>query len=98
MCINDNIKFLESLKQRVQKNEYRSNITTKSTKKSNLGYMIDPSSRNINKLFVQSLEAGENGPRRNSFDKYYMPLLEIKDFIALINNKPFCNQPIRINE
>ena len=60
--------------------------------------MIDPLSRNINKLFVQYLEAGENGPTRNSFDKYYMPLLEMKDFNALINNKPFCNQPIRIIE
>ena len=60
--------------------------------------MIDPLSRNINKLFVQYLEAGENGPTRNSFDKYYMPLLEMKDFNALINNKPFCNQSIRIIE
>ena len=27
------------------------------------------------------------------FDEYYMPLVEIKDFDALIENKPFSNQP-----
>ena len=32
---------------------------------------------------------------RNSFDKYYMPLVEIKDFTALINNKPFFDQPLK---
>ena len=33
--------------------------------------MIDPTFRNINRLFVQSIKAGENDPTRNSFDKYY---------------------------
>ena len=28
-------------------------------------------------------------------DKYYMPFIEIKDFNALTNNKPFCEQPIK---
>ena len=32
---------------------------------------------------------GNNDPARSSFDKYYMPLVEIKDFNALIDNKPF---------
>ena len=26
---------------------------------------------------------------------YYMPLVEIKDFDALIDNKPFFNQPVK---
>ena len=34
-------------------------------------------------------------PTRNSFDEYYMPLVEIKDFNALINNKPFFDQPVK---
>ena len=29
------------------------------------------------------------------FDKYYMPLVEIQDFNALIYNKPFYDQPIK---
>ena len=35
---------------------------------------------------------------RNSFDKYYMPLVEVKDFTALINNKPFFDQPLKTNK
>ena len=31
----------------------------------------------------------------DSFDKYYMPLVEIKLFQALIENKPFFDQPIK---
>ena len=30
---------------------------------------------------------------RNSFDKYYMSLVEIKDFNALVTNKPFFDHP-----
>ena len=35
---------------------------------------------------------------RNSFDKYYMPLVEVKDFTALINNKPLFDQPLKTNK
>ena len=49
--------------------------------------MIDPTFRNIDRLFVQSFSAGENDPTRNS--------LEIKDFNALINNKTFFDQPVK---
>ena len=32
---------------------------------------------------------------KGSFDKYCMPLEEIKDFNALIDNKPFFDQPMK---
>ena len=32
---------------------------------------------------------------RDSFDKYYMSLVEIKDCNALIDNKPFCYQRVK---
>ena len=32
---------------------------------------------------------------RDSFDKYNMPFVEIKDFNALIDNKPFFDQPVK---
>ena len=32
---------------------------------------------------------------RDSFDKYYMSLAEIKDCNALIDNKPFCYQRVK---
>ena len=90
--VNDNIKFLENIKQGFKRtiswNKYRSEITTKA-KNNNLGYLIDPPFRNINRLFVLSFKNGGNDPIRYSFDEYYMQLVGIKDFNALIENKPF---------
>ena len=87
MSINDNINFLENIKQAFKIttpwNKYRSEITTQ-TKSNNLDYMIDPTCRNINRLFFLSFKKGNDDPTRNSFDEYYMPLVEIKDFNALI--------------
>ena len=44
-------------------------------KKNNLDYLIDPTFRNINRLFVLSLKNGNGDPTRNSFEKCYMPLV-----------------------
>ena len=91
MPINNNIKFLENTKQGFKRaitwNKYRSEITTQ-TKSNNLDYLIDLAFRNINRLFVLSFKNDYDDPTRNSFDEYYMPLEEIKDFNALIDNKP----------
>ena len=57
--------------------------------------MTDPKFRNINRLFVLSFKNGDGHLGRNSFDKYYILLVEIKDFIALIDNKPFFDQPVK---
>ena len=62
---NDKIKFLKSI-----------NIKHKSK---NLNYMVDPTFRNINRLFVFSFKNGNNVPTRNYFDKYYMSLVKIKE-------------------
>ena len=60
--------------------------------------MIDPTLRNINRLIVQSFKDIGSVPIRHSFDKYYIPLVEIKDFSILINNKLLFMQPIKTNE
>ena len=64
----------------------------------NLDYMIDPTFRNIDRLFVLSFKNGDNYPKRNSFDKYYMPLVEIRELNALTDNKPFLINPSKINK
>ena len=78
LSINDNIKFLENIKHGFKRtiswNKYRSEITLQ-PKNNNLDYLIDPASRNIDKLFVLSFKNGNNDTTRNSFDKYYMPLV-----------------------
>ena len=50
--------------------------------------------RNINRSFVRSLKGGENDPTINSSDSHCMPLVEIKGFNVLIENKPFLGQPV----
>ena len=51
-------------------------------KNNNLDYMIDLSFKNINRLLVQVF-------------KYYMLLVDTKDFNTLIDNKPFSDQPVK---
>ena len=91
MSINDNIKVLENIKQGFKKtiswNKCRSQITQPES--NNLDYMIDPTFRNINRLVVLSLKRGDNYLTRNYFVKYYIPLVEIKGFNALINKNLF---------
>ena len=56
--------------------------------------MIDPTFSNINRLSVILFENANHSPMRESFNEYYMSLVEIKDFNVLIENKPFFDQPI----
>ena len=43
-------------------------------------------------FFFHLFENGENDSKRHSFDKYYKPLVEIKEFNVLIGNKLFFDQ------
>ena len=98
LSINNNNKFFENIKQGFKRtiswNKYRSEIITQ-TKNNNLDYLTDPTFRNINRLFVLSFKNGNDDLARNSFDKYYMPLVEIKDFNALVDKKTFFDQPVK---
>ena len=76
---------------------YRSEITTEPGKKdNNLDYLLlDPTFRNINRLFVLSFNNDENNPTRSFFNKYCMLLVEIKKFNALIENKTFFDRSVK---
>ena len=58
------------------------------SKSNNLDYMID-------QTFVFLFKNGGDDPTRDYFDKYYMPLVETKDFNALVDNKPFFDQSVK---
>ena len=72
--------FLEHLKQGFARitswNKYRRKIRRES-KKNNLDCVIDPTLKNINRLFVLSFKNSDNDTTRNSFDAHYVPLVEI---------------------
>ena len=63
--------------------------------KNNLNYLTDPTFTNVNRLFVLSYKNEQN---RTSFSKYYIPEVEIKNFNALIDGKPFFEIPVRNKE
>ena len=98
MSINDNIKVLKNIKQGFKRtifwNECRSEIAIQ-PRKNNLDHLINPKFRNIQRLFLLSFKTGNNDPTRDSFDNYYMLLVEVKYFNALIDNKPFFDQPVK---
>ena len=56
--------------------------------------MIDLTFRDINILFVLFLEVGYD-PEKDSFDWYFMPIVEIKGFNVFVDNKSFLEQPIK---
>ena len=51
------------------KNEARNN---------DLDCIIDSTFTNIIRLFILPFKNGDNDPTKNSFDKYYIPIFEIK--------------------
>ena len=66
LSIDDNVKFLGNIKQRFRRtiswNKYRLEITTQA-KNNILDFMIDPTFRNINRLFALSLKNGNDDPK-----------------------------------
>ena len=66
-----------------------------------LNYLIDPTF--INRLFALSFKneyanEDENKSVRISFKKYYVPKIELKDFIVLIDGKQFFDIPVKNRE
>ena len=49
-------------------------------------------------MFVVSFKNRNDDPTRDSFDKYYMLLANIKNFNALIDNKLLFDQLIKTNK
>ena len=98
MSVNDNIEFLENIKQgckwTISWDKYISELTAQH-KNNNLDYLIYPTFWSINRLFVLSFKNGNDDNTRDSFDKYFVPLVEVKDFIALIDNKTCFVHPVK---
>ena len=95
--ISDNIIFLENLKQGFKRTISWNKIkigNNNTTKKQNLNYMIDETFRSNNKLLVRTFKVSDNDATRNYFVMYYMSLVKIKHFNALIDKKPFFDQPV----
>ena len=58
-------------------------------------HLVDPTFRNINRFFVLWFKKSNDDPTGDSFDEYYMSLVKIKNFNALIDNKLFSYQLVK---
>ena len=58
-----------------------------STSNNNLNYLIDPTFITVNRSFVLSFVRNAEGDNRDSFSRYYVPNVRIKDFNVLIDGK-----------
>ena len=98
-------ELLEQLKsgfkRTVKWNKYRSQMTVQSNNK-NLNYLIDWTFTKVNRLFVLSFERiEENNVKKDhgdSFSRYYVPNVEIKDFNILIDGKSLFDLPVKDEE
>ena len=98
-------KLLEQLKSGFKRtakwNKYRSQMTIQSNNK-NLNYLIDLTFTKVNRLFVLSFERTEENNvkkyHRDSFSRYYVVNVEIKDLNVLINGKSFFDLPVKNKE
>ena len=57
-----------------------------------LDFLIDPSFQRVNRLFVLLFE---NEVDRKVHTGYYLPKVEIKDYIVMIDAKNFFEQPVK---
>ena len=64
----------------------------------NLNYFIDHTFTNVNRLFVLLFTRNNAGDNRDSFSRYYVPNVEIKDFNVLIDGKSFFDLPVKNEE
>ena len=96
---DDEIKLLTNLKSGFKKeiiwNKYRSQMTTEAIN-NNLNILIDPTFTNVNRLFV--LAYGQVNNDRQSFSRFYLPNVMIKDYNVIIDKLAFFDLPIKTEE
>ena len=96
---DDEIKLLTNLKSGFKReiiwNKYRSQMTTEAIN-NNLNILIDPTFTNVNRLFV--LAHGQVNNDRQSFSRFFLPNVMVKDYNVIIDKLGFFDLPIKTEE
>ena len=97
LSTQDNAKLREQLKSGFKRtinwNKYQSKVSIQAPNPY-LDYLIDPSFQEVNRVFVLSFE---NRTGRIVHTGYYLPKVEIKDYIFMIDGQNFFNQLVKNN-
>ena len=89
LSTQENTKLKSGFKRVINWNKYLS------AQNPNLNHLIEPIFQGVNRLFVLAFE---NDDDRTSYDEYYLPTVEIKDYNIIINGENFFDQPIKNNK
>ena len=97
----NDIQILEQLKtgfkRTIKWNKYRSQVTIQ-PQNNNLNYLIAPTLKSVNRLFVLSFPRNNNTDSRYSFSNYYLPKVKVNDFNVLIDGISFFDLPVKNDE
>ena len=97
LSTQENTKFLHQLKSGFKKvinwNKYLSKPELLA-QNLNLNHLTEPSFQGVNRLFVLAFE---NDDDSTSFEEYYLPTVEIKDYNIMINGENVFDEPIKNN-
>ena len=61
----------------------------------NLNMLVDPTFTNVNRLFVLAYQTADN---RQSYSKFYLPKVTVKDYNVIIDKLAFFDLPIKTEE
>ena len=70
-------------------------MTTEATN-NNLNILIDPTFANVNRLLVRTY--GQDNSDRQSFSRFYLPNVMVKDYKFVIDKLAFFDLPIKTEE
>ena len=95
---DDEIKLLTNLKSGFKRetkwNKYRSQMSIEAGN-NNLNILVDPTFTNVNRLFVL---ACQNTYNRQSYSRFYLPNVMVKDYNVIIDKLAFFDLPIKTEE
>ena len=96
---DDEIKLLTNLKSGFKReiiwNKYRSQMTSEAVN-NNLNILVDPTFTNVNRLFLVAY--GQNNNDRQSFSRFYLPNVMVKDYNVIIDKLAFFDLPLKTEE
>ena len=95
---DDEIKLLTNLKsgfkREIKWSKYRSQMSIEAAN-NNLNILIDPTFTNVNRLFVLAYRNADN---RQSYSRFYLPNVMVKDYNVIIDKLAFFDLPIKTEE
>ena len=75
------------LKRTINWNKYEPKVTIQERNRY-LDLLINPSFKGVNRLFVLSFQ---NNNGRTNYTRYYLPLVEMKDYNVVVDGRSFNN-------